>query len=78
MTYTLQLVKLANVVKLNENLYISTFWDIALCSTYVDRRFGGTHHFHLQCRKSSEQETGVQQEAWTLKKDVIGSFETSV
>jgi hypothetical protein len=23
-------------------------WDITLCSRYVNRRFGGTYHLHLQ------------------------------
>jgi hypothetical protein len=36
------------------------FWDIAQRSPYVNRRFGGTYH-HLQGRKSTEQETSMQQ-----------------
>jgi hypothetical protein len=24
------------------------FWDVALCRTWVDRRFGGTYRLHLQ------------------------------
>jgi hypothetical protein len=30
------------------------FWYIAPCSTYMNRRFGGTYHLHLQGRKSAE------------------------
>jgi hypothetical protein len=35
------------------------FWDIALCSPYVNRRFGGTYHLHLQGRKSDERNRRV-------------------
>jgi hypothetical protein len=35
----------------------ANFWDIAPCSPYMNRRFGGTYHFHVQGRKSAEQET---------------------
>jgi hypothetical protein len=35
---------------------ISNFCDIALCSLYTNQRFRGTFHFHLQDRKSVEQE----------------------
>jgi hypothetical protein len=31
------------------------------CSPYVNRCFGGTYHFHLQGRKSPDEETNVQQ-----------------
>jgi hypothetical protein len=34
---------------------IVIFWDIAPCSPYMNRRFGGTYHFHLQGRKSAER-----------------------
>jgi hypothetical protein len=27
---------------------VAIFWDIARCSQYVNRRFGGTYHLHLQ------------------------------
>jgi hypothetical protein len=27
---------------------VAIFWDIAPCSPYVNRRFGGTYHHHLQ------------------------------
>jgi hypothetical protein len=33
----------------------SIFWDIAPCSTYMRRRFGGTYHLHLQGRKSASK-----------------------
>jgi hypothetical protein len=36
---------------------IAIFWDIAPCSLYMNRSFGGTYHLHLQGRKSAKQET---------------------
>jgi hypothetical protein len=27
------------------------FWDVALCTSWVNRRFGGTYRFHLKGRK---------------------------
>jgi hypothetical protein len=42
---------------------LSTFWTITPYSTYVNRRFGGMHHLHIQGRKSAEQQTSVQQMA---------------
>jgi hypothetical protein len=69
---------------------VAIFWDMALCSRYVNIRFGRTYHFHLQSRKSAEQETNVQQVArqnstlvssrtiFTLRMDVILSSETYV
>jgi hypothetical protein len=41
---------------------VAIFWDIAPCSPYVKRCFGGTYHFLLQGRKSAKQETSVQPE----------------
>jgi hypothetical protein len=34
-------------------LNVAIFSDIAQCSLYVNRCFGGTHHFHHQGRKSA-------------------------
>jgi hypothetical protein len=48
------------VLKFFSLLKIAIFWDIAPCSPYMNRRFGGTYHFHLQGRKSAEQETSVR------------------
>jgi hypothetical protein len=31
----------------------TAFWDIVSCSSYVNRRFGGTYH-HFQGRKSGQ------------------------
>jgi hypothetical protein len=42
---------------------VAIFWDIAPSTPYVNRRFGGTYHLHLQGRKSAEQETSMQQVA---------------
>jgi hypothetical protein len=44
-------------------LRVLTFWDTAPCTPYVNRCFGGIYHFHLQGRKSAEEETGVQKMA---------------
>jgi hypothetical protein len=40
---------------------VAIFWDIAPCSPYVDRRFGGTYYLHLQGQKAAKQKTSVQQ-----------------
>jgi hypothetical protein len=38
---------------------VAVFWEIAPCSLYVNRCFGGTYHVYLNGRKSAEQETGL-------------------
>jgi hypothetical protein len=35
------------------------FWDVALCRSCVDRRFGGTYRLHLQAIKIRERSTSV-------------------
>jgi hypothetical protein len=35
------------------------FWDVALCISYVKRRFGGTYRLHLQGTKIRERETNA-------------------
>jgi hypothetical protein len=35
------------------------FWDVALCRSCVNRRFGGTYRLHLQARKLRERRTGA-------------------
>jgi hypothetical protein len=40
---------------------VPIFRDIASCCPHVNRRFGGTCQFYLQDRKSSEEETNLQQ-----------------
>jgi hypothetical protein len=32
-------------------LDVVIFWDIAPCSPFVNRRFGGTYHLHAQVRR---------------------------
>jgi hypothetical protein len=39
---------------------VAILWDTAPSSPYVNRRFGGMYHLHVQCRKSAEQENSVQ------------------
>jgi hypothetical protein len=53
------------------------FWDLAPCSPYVNRRFRGMYHLHLQCRKSAKRETSVQRVSSHLKTGVIRSSERS-
>jgi hypothetical protein len=45
---------------------VTILWDIAPCSPYVNRRFKGTYHLHLQGRKSAGQETSIEQVARQL------------
>jgi hypothetical protein len=33
----------------------AVFWDVALCRSYVNRRFGGKYRLHLQGRKIRER-----------------------
>jgi hypothetical protein len=35
------------------------FWDVALCRSCVNGRFGGTYRLHLQGRKIRERRTNV-------------------
>jgi hypothetical protein len=35
------------------------FWDVVLCRSCVNRRFGGTYRLHLQGRKIRERRTSV-------------------
>jgi hypothetical protein len=48
-------------LKRNIGTDVAIYWGIAPCSPYVNDRFGGTYHLHLQGRKSAQQETSVQQ-----------------
>jgi hypothetical protein len=50
--------------------YVPVFWDTASCSPYVNRRFGGNYYLHLRDRKSAEEETGPQQVAEQLFRNV--------
>jgi hypothetical protein len=36
---------------------VSIFWDIALCSQYVNRRFGGTYHLYLQDKNQESKKS---------------------
>jgi hypothetical protein len=42
---------------------VAIFRDIALRSSHVNRRFGGTYHLPFQGRKSAEQEASMHQVA---------------
>jgi hypothetical protein len=47
------------------------FWDVALCRTCVNRRFGGTYRLHLQGRKIRERGTSVSK--WLQTEPLVGS-----
>jgi hypothetical protein len=38
---------------------VAILWDIAQFIPYMNRCFGGMYYFHLQGRKSTEQETSL-------------------
>jgi hypothetical protein len=42
-----------------EKLKNVVFWDIALCGSCVNRRFGGTYRLNLQGRKVCDRGTNV-------------------
>jgi hypothetical protein len=42
---------LTNTFPASFDLKNAVFWDVALCRSRVNRRFGGTHRLHLQVRK---------------------------
>jgi hypothetical protein len=65
----------------------AVFWDVAPCSSCVNRRFGETYRLNLQDRKIRERATSLQPPAHagssladfsTLKMEEIRSSETSV
>jgi hypothetical protein len=78
--------------QMNMFLKNAVFWDVALCRSCVNRRFGETYHLHLQGRKIRElsvfdRSVSPQPPAHagssladfsTLKMQVIRSSETSV
>jgi hypothetical protein len=56
---------------------VAIFWDIAPSNPYVNGRFGGTYHLHLHSRKSSEQETSVQQLAMENPFSLLRVYDTA-
>jgi hypothetical protein len=48
--------KTAKLVLLIKNV---VFWDVALCRSCLNRRFGGTYRLHLQGRRIRERGTSV-------------------
>jgi hypothetical protein len=58
---------------------VAIFWDIAPCSPYMNQRFEGTYHHHLQSRNRPRKKPGFLL-AWfsTLKMGMILSCETLV
>jgi hypothetical protein len=49
------------LVKCWKNLSVknAVFWDVVLCKSCVNQRFGGTYRLHLQGRKIRSRETSV-------------------
>jgi hypothetical protein len=47
-------------------------WDILLCSPYVNRRFGGSYHLHLQGPKSAIQKQFVAGAGHTKRRITYG------
>jgi hypothetical protein len=46
------------------------FWDVALCKSCVNRRFGGTYSLHLQGRKICKQGISEQEAAdWAISRN---------
>jgi hypothetical protein len=46
---------LQDVRKYRDGVKNVVFWDVALCRSCVNRRFGGTYRFHLQGKKIRER-----------------------
>jgi hypothetical protein len=47
----------------NKAMNVAIFRDVEPCSPYMNHHFGVKYNFHLQGRKSAEQETSLQQVA---------------
>jgi hypothetical protein len=62
------------------NLKNAVFWDVALCRSCVNRRFGGSYRLHLQCRNNPPTRNQLEQVTadCSLKMEAIRSSETSV
>jgi hypothetical protein len=53
---------------------VTIFWNIPLCSPYVNYCFGGMYHLHLQGQKSAGQQTSKQQVARQTQEDEGDTF----
>jgi hypothetical protein len=49
----------------------TVFWDVAPCSYFVNRRFGGTYRLHLQGRKNPRAMNQSEWEAVHIPEDSI-------
>jgi hypothetical protein len=47
------------------------FWEVALCRSCVNRRFGGTYRLYLQGRKIRERETSLSR--WLQAEPPVGN-----
>jgi hypothetical protein len=56
----LEILSLTNKKPLTFLLMNVVFWDVVLCRSCVNRRFGGTYRFHLQGRTIRKRETSVR------------------
>jgi hypothetical protein len=43
-----------NILNIPNNLNVTIFWYMPSCNLYVNLRFGGTNHLHLQGRDRDE------------------------
>jgi hypothetical protein len=53
---------------------VVTFWDIAPCGLYVNRRFERKYQLQLQCRKLAEQDGAISQKIAAF----IGPYKNTV
>jgi hypothetical protein len=54
--------------------YVAVFWDVAPYGLYVNHCLRETHHLHLQCRRSVEQEIGMRQFTMQFHPEVGGDM----
>jgi hypothetical protein len=54
------------------------FWDVALCISCVNRRFGGTDCLNIQGRKILERGTSVSRWLQTYREDGDDTFLSNV
>jgi hypothetical protein len=74
----MQLKSLYNYVRIEVFTAVSmknaVFWNVALCRSYVNRRFGGRHYLHLQGRKNLGTKNQREQVAADCPEDGDDAF----
>jgi hypothetical protein len=58
----------------NMTMKNAVFWDVAPCSPFVNRRFGGTYRLHLQGRKICERGTSMNRWLQTERQSKTTSY----